>query len=120
VSGAELEGWPALIGALQPHVSPEWTRQAREYGDQPWVRLIVLVDAHAQLSTPSLGEKIAATMSELAEGREAEREGWNVLRERARDQRQEIVARLVDAAPGLLSPELLPLFVRSVEPMSGV
>jgi hypothetical protein len=116
VSSATPAGWLPLIDALEPHLAPEWTRQARQHGDQPWVRLIALVDAHAQLSNPRLAEKIAATMSELAEGREEERAGWDALREQALAERQAVVAQLVDAAPGVLSSELMPLFVRSVDP----
>jgi hypothetical protein len=83
------------------------------------VRLIALVDAHAQLSNPRITEKIASTMAELAEGREDERAGWEALRDKARDERQAVVAKLVDAAGDVLTPELLPLFVRSAEPSAG-
>ncbi len=110
------EGWTPLLEALRPHVSPEWSRHADEHGGQSWVRLILLVDAHFQLSTPRVTEKVAMTMADLAVDRGAEREGWEALLERARDERLELVARLVDAAEGLLPPELLPLFARSIEP----
>ena len=46
------DGWAPLLDRLQPYVSPEWHRHANESGDQGWVRLILLVDAHHQLSTP--------------------------------------------------------------------
>lgn len=99
-------------------MSPDWVREARRHGDQPWVRLIAMVDAHAQLSNPRIAEKIGQTMSELAEGRDEERAGWEALRDRARDERQAVAARVLDAAPELLTPELLPLFSRSVDPMA--
>jgi hypothetical protein len=112
------DGWEELVSALEPHVSPDWVRHAREHAGQAWVRLIALVDAHYQLSTPRIAEKIALTMADLAVGRESEQAGWNELRERARDQRLDVVALLVDTAPRVLPEELVPLFVRSVDPAS--
>ena len=99
-------------------------RNAREHGAQPWIRLILLVDAHHQLSTPRVAEKVAMTMADLAVDREKEREGWEALRASAAEQaRMNIVAGLVDATPALLSQELVLLFERSIEPappgMSG-
>jgi hypothetical protein len=110
------EGWAVMVGGLEPHVSPEWTRHARESGDQSWVRLILMVDAHHQLSTPRISEKVAMTMADLAADRQGEREGWEAIREKAEAERMEIVAGLVDAAEGMLPAELLPLFIRSIEP----
>jgi hypothetical protein len=97
-------------------VSPEWIRHGRESGDQAWVRLILLVDAHHQLSTPRVSEKVAMTMADLAVDRDAERQGWEAIRESAESERIELVAGVVDMAEDLLTPELLPLFVRSIEP----
>lgn len=113
---AAPEGWEPLIAELAPHVSPEWRRHAEEHGGQPWIRLILLVDAHHQLSTPRVTEKVAMTMADLAKDGSPEEAGWNALHERARDERVALVTRLVDAAEELLSEELLPLFVRSIEP----
>jgi hypothetical protein len=112
------EGWAALVERLQPHVSPEWVGHAQEHGGQAWIRLILLVDAHSQLASPRVAEKVAMTMSDLAvgQGRESEREGWEAVRERAADERMKLVAGLVDAAPTLLTDELMPLFTRSIEP----
>jgi hypothetical protein len=110
------DGWNELLGELEPYLSPDWMRNANEHADQGWVRLILLVDAHAQLATPRIAEKIGQTMSELAEGRETEQAGWTRLKEAARDRRHEVVVRLMDAAPEMLPQELVPLFVRSVEP----
>jgi hypothetical protein len=109
-------GWSELLGHLEPYLSPDWMRTAHDHADQPWVRLILLVDAHAQLATPRIAEKIGQTMSELAEGRESEQAGWTELMQAARDRRLEVVTRLMDAAPTVLPQELMPLFVRSVEP----
>ena len=110
------EGWAMLLERLEPYVSPEWTKNAQEHGGQPWIRLILLVDAHHQLSTPRVSEKVAMTMADLAVDRESEREGWEAIRESAQTERMNLVAGLVDASGQLLSPELIMLFERSIEP----
>jgi hypothetical protein len=112
------QGWDGLVEGLAPHVSPEWVRHAREHGGQGWIRLILLVDAHHQLSSPRVAEKVAMTMADLAVGneREAEREGWEEVRRTAQEGRVALVAGLVDAAPGMLPDDLQPLFARSIEP----
>jgi len=110
------EGWAPLLERLEQYVSPEWTKNAREHGDQAWIRLILMVDAHHQLSTPRVAEKVAMTMADLAADREAEREGWEAIRESAQTERMSVVAGLVDASGQLLSPELIMLFERSIEP----
>ncbi len=111
------ENWGALAARLAPHVSPEWSRHAAEHGSQGWIRLILLVDAHDQLSRPRVAEKVAMTMADLAVEREGERAGWEAVREKAEEDRITIVTELVDAAPTVLSAELLPLFARSIEPL---
>ncbi len=111
------ESWGALAARLTPHVSPEWSRHAAEHGSQGWVRLILLVDAHDLLSRPRVAEKVAMTMADLAVDREGERKGWEALREKAEEDRVAIVTEIVDAAPTVLTPELLPLFARSIEPL---
>jgi hypothetical protein len=115
---SDPDGWSRLVEALAPHVSPEWVRHARDHGGQGWIRLILLVDAHHQLSSPRVAEKVAMTMADLAVGheREAEREGWEEVRRTAQEQRLELVAGLVDSAEELLPPDLQPLFARSIEP----
>ncbi|WP_217914608.1 hypothetical protein [Miltoncostaea marina] len=113
---AAPEGWAELVGGLEQHVSPEWSRHAHEHGGQGWIRLILLVDAHHQLSTPRVAEKVAMTMADLAADREGERAGWEAVRVKAEAERMELVARVVDSSETLLPDELLPLFVRSIEP----
>lgn len=113
------EGWPELLERLRPHVSPEWSRHAAEHGHHGWIRLVLLVDAHHQLSTPRVTEKVAMTMADLAADRDKEREGWEALRESARDERLELVAHVVDIAPSLLPDDLTPLFIRSIDPVSA-
>ena len=112
------DGWAGSIEGLRPHVSPEWVRYAGEYGGQGWIRLVLLVDAHHQLSTPRVPEKVAMTMADLAVGheREAEREGWEAVRRTAQEERMKTVASLVDSADELLPEDLVPLFARSIEP----
>jgi hypothetical protein len=109
-------GWSELLGRLEPHVSPEWSRHARESGGQSWVRLILLVDAHHQLSTPRVTEKVAMTMADLAADRDGERAGWEAIRDRAQSERLELVAAVVDSGETLLPEELVMLFARSIEP----
>jgi len=113
-------GWGELLLRLEPHVSPEWTRHAKEHGEQGWIRLILLVDAHNQLSTPRISEKIAMTMADLAVDREKEAQGWEAVRAAAQDQRMEVVAYLVDSSESLLSEDLMALFARSIEPLPGM
>ena len=113
-------GWAELLARREPHVSPEWTRHAQEHGEQGWIRLILLVDAHNQLSTPRISEKIAMTMADLAVDREKEAQGWEAVRAAAQDQRMEVVAYLVDSSESLLSEDLMALFARSIEPLPGM
>lgn len=110
------EGWSELIARLAPHVTPEWSTHAKEHGEQGWIRLILLVDAHHQLSSPRVTEKVAMTMADLAADRDKERAGWEAIRESAHEERMTIVAGMVDASPTLLPQELVPLFARSIEP----
>jgi hypothetical protein len=108
--------WLALVDELEPHVSPRWAKQAREHGAKGWIRLIAMVDAHNQLANPTIDEKIAMTMVDLAQGREAEQAGWAEIQERSRVARLEIVSRVVDSASAVLPDDLVPLFIRSVDP----
>jgi hypothetical protein len=114
----QADGWNALLDRLTEQMSPEWMKHARTYGDQPWIRLVLMVDAHAFMAKPGATEKIAMTMADLAGDREKEAEGWNALMESARDTRFEIISSLVDQAESLLPLELQPYFSRSVEPLS--
>jgi hypothetical protein len=113
---AAPDGWGPLLEDLEPHVTPEWTRYAREHGDQGWIRLVLMVDAHHQLSSPRVAEKVAMTMADLAGEREPERQGWEAIRASAGEARTQLVMRLTDSAEDLLSQELIPLFARSIEP----
>ena len=117
--GAVPDGWDELISALEPHLSPDWVKNAREHASQSWVRLVLTVDAHYQLSQPRIAEKIAMTMADLAMSKEVEQAGWNAIRERAAEERMQTVARLVDAAESMLPEELFPFFIRSVDPVSA-
>ncbi|HWH13723.1 MAG TPA: hypothetical protein VNT51_03190 [Miltoncostaeaceae bacterium] len=112
------DAWAEITESVSPWMTPDWLRCAREFGSQPWVRLVLLVDAHALLSNPQATEKIAMTMSDLAEGREGERAGWSAINDSARDKRVNAVASLVDRAETVLSPELMVFFARSIEPLA--
>jgi hypothetical protein len=114
----EADGWNPLLDSLTEHMPPEWMKHARTYGGQPWIRLVLMVDAHALLARPRATEKIAMTMADLAGDREKEAEGWNALSDSARDERFEILAAIVDGGETLLPLELRPYFSRSVEPVS--
>lgn len=114
------DGWAPLLEDLKPHVTPEWSRYAAEHGEQGWIRLVLLVDAHHQLSTPRIAEKVAMTMADLAGDRENERQGWEAIRSRAGEARVALVTRITDSAETLLSEELVPLFARSIEPRPPV
>ena len=111
------EAWTTLIAQIEPHVSPRWVQNAREHGGQGWIRLISLVDAHHQLSNPTIDEKVAMTMADLAIGREGEQAGWSAVQEKAKEARVAVAAQVVDTAEAVLPTELLPLFLRSVDPI---
>lgn len=114
---SDLDAWEAFIVEIEAHVSPEWTRNARSHGSQPWIRLIALVDVHHQLGSPQIVEKIAMTMADLAGDREAEVAGWTALMEQARDRRRALLTRVEGVAPELLPDDLVPLFARSLTPV---
>lgn len=117
---AELD-WDALLEKLGDHLSPEWMKFADTHGDQAWVRLVLLVDAHHQLSNPGAGEKVANTMYHLANDRgEKDTEGWEAIETALRDARVELVATLVDSAEQSLPEDLHELFIRSAEPMRAM
>ncbi len=112
------QGWTELVGTLEKWMSPSWIRNARDFGAQPWIRLVLLVDAHAALCQPQSTEKIAMTMSDLAEGREAEKSGWDAISEASKTERMAVVMEIVDRGESLLPAELVQFFSRSIEPLS--
>lgn len=112
--------WEAFLVEIESHVSPEWSRNARSHGDQPWIRLIALVDVHHQLTSPQIVEKIAMTMADLAADRQAEVAGWTVLMERARDSRRELLQRVEEVGPQVLPDDLVVMFARSLTPVPGL
>jgi hypothetical protein len=116
----EAEAWEALIVEVEPHVSPEWVRNARSHGTQPWIRLIAMVDVHHQMTSPQIVEKIAMTLADLAGDREAEVAGWNAIQDSAREKRRAMVDRIVEVAPEVLPEDLVGLFARSLTPVFNV
>lgn len=110
--------WDALLDEIGAHMSPDWMEYARSHGEQGWVRLVLLVDAHHQLSTARAGEKVANTMYHLANDQgEDDAGGWEAIELKLREERVGMVTTIVDSAEGLLSEELYPMFIRSAEPM---
>ena len=117
---SDPEAWARLVEGLRPHVSPEWVPPApRSTAARAWIRLILLVDAHHQLSSPRVAEKVAMTMADLAVGheREAERDGLGGGAAHGPG------AAAWSSSPGsstppptLLPEDLQPLFARSIEP----
>lgn len=114
---SESDAWEAFIVEVEPHVSPEWARNARSHGAQPWIRLIALVDVHHQMTSPQIVEKIAMTLADLAGDREAEVAGWNAIQDAARQARRGLLERIVECAPRVLPEELVGLFTRSLTPV---
>lgn len=113
------EVWEAIQNDLREWVSPQWMRAAADFGSQPWIRLILMVDAHAMLSQMQPTEKIAMTMADLAtEARPKEQAGWEAIVEKSAEKRVAMVTSLVDRAESVLPPQLLSMFARSVEPFS--
>lgn len=109
--------WDELLTTLGDHMSPDWMNFATEHGEQGWVRLVLLVDAHHQLSSPRAGEKVANTMYHLAaDQNETDEHGWEAIEVTLREERVAVVTELMDSAEGLLSDELYPMFIRSAEP----
>lgn len=113
----DADAWEAFVTQVEPHVSPEWARNARQHGGQAWIRLIAMVDVHHQLTSPQIVEKIAMTLADLAGDREREVAGWNALQEQARLRRIELLRRVEAVAPTLLPEDLAPLFARSLTPV---
>ncbi len=113
----QAEAWEAFVAELEPHVSPEWARNARSHGGQPWIRLIAMVDVHHQMTSPQIVEKIGSTLADLAGDRAADVAGWNAIRDAAREKRRALVGRIVEVAPELLPEELVGLFERSLTPV---
>jgi hypothetical protein len=115
---SEAAAWEAFVDEIEPHVSPEWTKNARAHGGQGWIRLIMMVDVHTMLTGPQIMEKIAMTMADLADSHEkAEVAGWGALHDQAKERRRELLNRIVEIAPDVLTPELQMLFTRSLVPV---
>ncbi len=113
----EADAWEAFVAEVEPNVSPEWARHARSHGAQAWIRLVAMVDVHHQMTSPQIVEKIAMTLADLAGDREAEVAGWTAIRDAAREKRRALVNRVVEVAPGVLTPDLVVLFERSLTPV---
>lgn len=110
------EQWTVLLEEIRPYVTPDWMEHAEKHGEQPWVRLVLLVDVQNLLLNPFATEKVAETMAELAVGREDERKGWELIAAKKKEEREALVTHVFDVADAVLPAELLPLFTRAAEP----
>ena len=110
------EEWTKLLNAVRQYVTPDWIDHAETHGEQAWVRLVLLVDLQNQLLNPFATEKVAQTMADLAADRGSERQGWEVIGEKKKEEREALVTRVFDTAEAVIPPELLPLFTRAAEP----
>lgn len=110
------EEWSDLLDELSDYVTPDWLRHARDHGDQPWVRLVLLVDVQNQLLNPFATEKVAQTMADLAVDRPSDQQGWELIIAKTKERREGIITRVFDTAELVLPPELMPLFTRAAEP----
>lgn len=108
--------WTTLLEEVQRYVTPDWLDHAQKHGDQPWVRLVLLVDVQNQMLNPFATEKVAQTMADLAADRGEERQGWELIGEKKKEEREALVTQIFDTASSVLPPELLPLFTRAAEP----
>ncbi len=114
---SEVDAWASFVDEITPHVSPEWLRQARDHGEQGWIRLIALVDVQNTLCSPQIVEKVAVTMADLADGRSGDADGWTAIQRGALDKRIELLHRIDELSSELLSPELHQLYLRSAQPI---
>ena len=112
------EAWSAIVDALEDAMPPEWTRFARESGDTHWMRAMLLLDAHDRLGRPTTTEHVAHTLHHLASSnsRELEAKGWEVLHDKRREERRQMLLRIEEDGPTVVSGEPLELFHRSLVP----
>jgi hypothetical protein len=108
--------WSDLLEELNDYVTPDWLKHANDHGEQPWVRLVLLVDVQNQLLNPFATEKVAQTMADLAVDRPSEMQGWEMLIAKTKEHREALITRIFDTAEKVLPPELLPLYTRAAEP----
>ena len=110
------ENWTSLLDELRQYVTPDWMDHAEKHGDQPWVRLVLLVDVQNQMLNPFATEKVAQAMADLAVKHEDEQRGWELIAAKKKEEREALVTKIFDTADSVLPPELLPLFTRAAEP----
>jgi hypothetical protein len=112
------EGWFAIVDALEDAMPPEWTNFARGSGDTDWMRAMLMLDAHDRLGRPTTTEHVAHTLHHLAQtnSRDLEAKGWEVLHDKRREERRQMLLLIESEGPGVLSGEPLELFHRSLIP----
>ena len=112
------EAWFTLVDTLEDSVPPEWTRFARESADTDWMRAMLMLDAHDRLGNATPTEHVSHTLHHLAmsNGREGEAKGWEMLFEKRREERRQLLLMIEEVGPTLISGEPLELFQRSLVP----
>ena len=112
------EAWFTLVDALEDSVPPEWTRFARDSADTDWMRAMLLLDAHDRLGSATPTEHVAHTLHHLAMSnkRDGEAKGWELLHDKRREERRQLLALIEETGPTVLAGEPLELFNRSLIP----
>lgn len=115
----DLAVWTEIVDALEDAVPPEWTRFARDNADTSWMRAMLLLDAHDRLGSPTPTEHVAHTLHHLAatNEREGEAKGWEMLHDKRREERRQMLLLIEQRGPLVLDGEPLALFHRSLVPV---
>lgn len=114
-----MAAWNEVVDQLEDALPPEWTRFARESADTAWMRAMLLLDAHDRLGRPTPTEHVAHTLHHLATSnqREGEAKGWEMLHDKRREERRQMLLLIEERGPELLDGEPRDLFHRSIVPV---
>lgn len=116
----DLAVWSEIIDRIEDAVPPEWTRFARESADTSWMRAMLLLDAHDRLGNPTPTEHVSHTLHHLAMSnqRDGEAKGWEMLHDKRREERRQMLLLIEERGPLVLDGEPLELFHRSILPVA--
>lgn len=111
--------WDEMVDSLADSVPPEWTHFARSFADTPWMKAMLLLDAHDRLGGPSPTEHVSHTLHHLAEsnGHALDAKGWETLHDKRREERRQLLILIEDKGPLVLDGEPAALFARSIVPL---
>ncbi len=111
--------WDGIVDALEDAMPPEWTRFARGEAATSWMRAMLLVDAHDRLAGATPTEHVAHTLHHLAvsNGRDGEARGWEMLHDKRREERRQMLLLIEERGPEVLDGESKDLFHRSIVPV---